>query len=138
MRVSRSTTEHVSDRKDAPKVPEAYVVLDVDYAGGAFVLVLENIGTAPAFRPRVDFSHKLIGSGGEVVISELPIWQRLGLLPPGKSIRVFLDAAALVYRRKGARRFRATVTFDDEAGNTHKRSYDHDLDAYAQMPQIEP
>lgn len=114
------------------------MVLDVDYSGGAFTLVLGNIGRAPAFHPRVEFSRKLVGSGGEVVISELPIWQRLGLLPPGKSIRVFLDAAGLVFRRKGSRRFKATVTYRDDAGHSYRHTYDHDLDAYLGMPQIEP
>lgn len=113
------------------------MILDVDYTGGAFVLVLENIGGGVALDPRVAFSRKLVGSGGEVVISELPIWQRLGLLAPRKSIRVFLDAAALVYRRKGSRKFKATVTYMDEGGRAYKQSYEHDLDAYVGMPQIE-
>lgn len=113
------------------------VILDVDYVNGAFVLVMHNIGSGPAFRPRVDFSRDLIGVGGEVVVSDLPIWQRLGLLAPDKSIRVFLDSAALVLRRKGSKRFRATVTYEDDDGKGHKHTYEHDLEAYRQMPRIE-
>ncbi len=116
---------------------EPYVVLDVDYSAGAFVLVLANIGSGPAFQPRVEFSRKLIGSGGDVVISELPIWHRLGMLPPGKSVRVFLDAAAFVFRRRRSRRIRATVTYTDDQGRSHKRVFDHDLEAYRGMPQLE-
>ena len=118
--------------------PQPYVVVDVEYVNGAFVLVMRNIGDGPAFRPRVDFSRKLVGVGGEVVVSELPIWSQLGLLAPGNNVRVFLDAAALVFRRKGSRRFRATVTYDDDSKRTHKRTYEHDLEAYLGMPQIEP
>ncbi len=117
--------------------PDPYVIVDVDYVNGAFVLVMRNIGGRPAFRPRVEFSRKLIGVGGEVIVSELPIWSRLGVLSPSKSVRVFLDSAALVFRRKGTQRFRATVTYDDDEGRAHKRSYEHDLEAYRGLPQIE-
>lgn len=118
-----------------PRAP--YVVLDVDYVNGAFVLVMHNIGSSPALKPRVEFSRDLVGVGGELVVSDLPIWQRLGLLAPDKSIRVFLDSAALVFRRKGSKRFRATVTYEDDEGNGYKHAYEHDLEAYRQMPRIE-
>ena len=117
--------------------PGPYVILDVDYVNGAFVLVMSNIGERPALRPRVEFSRRLLGVGGEVVVSALPIWSQLGLLAPDKSIRVFLDSAALVYRRKGSTRFRATVTYEDDSGRSYKRGYEHDLGAYREMPQID-
>lgn len=116
---------------------DPYVIVDVDYANGAFVLVMRNIGERPAIRPRVDFSRKLVGVGGDVIVSELPIWSQLGLLAPGKSVRVFLDSSVLVFRRKGSKRFRATVTYDDDDGRSHKRSFNHDLEAYRGLPQIE-
>ncbi len=118
-------------------VEDPYVILDVELVGGAFVLVLENIGAAPAYSPRVKFSRKLIGAGGEKVISDLAIWSRLALLRPGARVDVFLDAAPLVFRRKGSRRFRATVTYTDDAKHSFERRYDHDLDAYLDLPQIE-
>lgn len=115
-----------------------YVVLDVEIIRGAFILVLENIGDTPAYTPQVKFSRKLVGSGGELVVSDLAIWTQLGLLRPGRRIDVFLDAAALVFRRKGSRRFRASVSYKDDDGQAHQRKYDHDLDAYRTLPQIEP
>ncbi len=123
---------------DADDRPSPYVIVDVDYVNGAFVLVMRNVGERPAFQPRVGFSRKLVGVGGDVIVSELPIWSQLGLLAPGNSVRVFLDSAALVFRRKGSKRFRATVTYEDDAGLAHKRSYDHDLEAFQGLPQIEP
>ncbi len=133
----------MSDRPVKPPPTEGaamadpYVVLDVELVGGAFVLVLENIGAAPAYSPRVKFSRKLIGAGGERVISALAIWNQLALLRPGRRIDVFLDAAALVFRRKGSKRFRATVTYTDGGKHSFERRYDHDLNAYRDLPQIE-
>jgi hypothetical protein len=125
----------VDDRPEGrPSGP--YVLLDVDYADGAFVLVLENIGSTPAFEPRVSFSKKLVGAGGEVVVSELSLWQRLTMLRPGKRIVVFLDAASLVFRRMRSPRFAATVTYRDDQGVTSQRRYDHDLSAYRDLPEI--
>ncbi len=131
----------MSETADVPRHPppdqaRPEVVLDVDYTEGAFELVLVNLGAAVAFQPRVEFEGELIGAGGDVVISDLPIWKRLGLLRPGKAIRVFLDADALVYRRKTGRKIRAVVTYFDEAGRPYEQVVEHDLDAYRGMPQI--
>lgn len=124
--------------KEPAPIPEGpYVILDVDHRDGTFVLVLHNVGERPAFKPRVEFSRRLIGVGGEVVVSDLPIWGKLGMVGPGKRIEVFLDSAALALRRRGSKRFRATVTYNDDRGTTHRQTFDHDLTAYEGMPQIE-
>ena len=129
----------MNDRPDpaTPTQDKPHLILDVDFVRGAFVLVLVNLGRQPAFEPRVAFSRKLVGAGGEVIVSELPIWTTLTVLIPGKRIEVFLDAASFVFRRKGSMRFRATVTYHDEAGTPYEHRYQHDLGAYLGMPQIE-
>lgn len=122
-----------------PPDPEApYVILDLDYRDGAFLLVLHNIGERPARKPRVEFSRRLIGVGGDVVVSELPIWTKLGLLGPGKRVEVFLDSAAFALRRRGSKRIRATVSYEDDRGTAHRHTFDHDLTAYQGIPHIEP
>ena len=131
----RRKSEPTPPRGGEPAGP--YVVVDVEYVNGAFEIVMTNIGTTPAFHPRVAFSRRLVGAAGETVISDLPIWSKLGLLPPGRAIRVFVDAAPLVFQRKGSKPFRTTVSYDDDAGRSHKRTYEHDFEAYRDVPQIE-
>ncbi len=112
------------------------VLLDLDYTAGAFELVLVNCGTAPAYDVRVRFSRELTGIGGSQVISELPLWKRLSMLRPGKEIRVFLDSAPNVFRSRSNRRFSASVEWRDHDGAKHDATYQHDLDAYRDMPEI--
>jgi hypothetical protein len=45
------------------------VVLDVDYLDGVFELVLVNLGREVAHDVRVEFSHPLIGLGGQIDLS---------------------------------------------------------------------
>lgn len=112
------------------------VLLDLDHDAGAFELVLVNCGDEPALDIRVEFSRKLTGIGGSAVISELPLWSGLGMLRPGKEIRVFLDAASNVFRKRSPRKFTATVTWRDLDGNTFDETYRHDLDAFRDVPEI--
>lgn len=112
------------------------VVLDVEYVRHAFVLVLANVGQEVAFRPRVRFSEEVRGAAGAV--SDLPIWTQLGLLAPGRRVEVFLDsAAALLGSGERVTRFTATVSYADAAGREAVQGYDHDLAAYAGLPQLE-
>lgn len=115
------------------------VVLDVEHVRHSFVLVLLNIGQDVAFRPRVGFSRKLVGAGGGVLVSDLPLWSSLTLLVPGRRIEVFLDAAELVLSRgPESGRFTATISYADADGRDFKHAYDHDLSAYRELPQLEP
>lgn len=115
------------------------VVLDVEYVRHSFVLVLLNIGQDVAYRPRVRFSQRLVGAGGSAVVSDLPLWSRLTLLPPGRRIDVFLDAANLVLSRgKESTLFTAHVLYADADGREFAHAYDHDLTAYSELPQLEP
>jgi hypothetical protein len=119
----------------SPDKGGANVVLDVDYRGGAFELVLSNIGSDVAHDIRVEFSRKLVGAGGTVV-SALPLFQQLQTLRPGKEIRVFLDSASDLLRRRRTNSFGATVVWRDSASSDHKARYRHSLDAYRGLPEI--
>ncbi|MEA2003178.1 MAG: hypothetical protein U9N84_14990 [Actinomycetota bacterium] len=115
--------------------PAARIVLDVDYRDGAFELVLANIGDDVAHDIRVDFSRKLIGAD-DTVVSALPVFQQLRTLRPGKEIRVFLDAAPGLFRRRKINTFTATVVWSGGTRSKQKARYRHDLDAYRGMPEI--
>ena len=112
------------------------VVLDVDYKSGAFELVLVNLGDDVAFDVRVEFSRPLHGAGGRIPISELPLWSRLTVLLPGKEIRVFFDTAPNVFRNRHKKKFSAKVTWRGATRQRFEAKYQHDLDAYRDMPEI--
>ncbi len=114
--------------------PEAGVVLDVDYTRGVFELVLVNVGDHVAHDVSVVFSRPLMGAHRRRV-SELPIFRRLGVLRPGREIRIFLDSATDLLRRRKTNTFIVTVTWRDGRGRVQEARYRHDLDAYRGLPQ---
>lgn len=112
------------------------VVLDVDYVRQSFVLVLANIGEAIAFEPRVQFSHGLPVPQGAHPIPKLPLWHRLTMLRPGRSIEVFVNTAPAVLSGQGPTDFVAIVSYRDEGRKEFTHRYSHDLTAYRDLPQL--
>jgi hypothetical protein len=110
-------------------------VLDVDYIDGVFELVLVNLGPDVAHDVHVEFSHPLVGLGGQLDIRELNLWNRLRTLRPSKEIRVFVDSASNVFRRSKRNSFTATVSWRT-ASTKQKADYRHDLESYRGMPDI--
>lgn len=117
----------------APDIRQPLVVLDVDYSQGVFEIVLVNVGTDAARDVSVKFTRKVIGADGRVV-TDLPIFQRLRTLRPGKEIRIFVDSAVALFRRRKSNAFGSVVRWRDATGKDHKASYRHDLDAYRDLP----
>jgi hypothetical protein len=112
----------------------AHVVLDVDYSGGAFEIVLVNIGAEVAHDVAVKFSRKVLGADG-LVVTALPVFERLRTLRPDREIRVFIDTADALFRRRKTNAFSATVRWRDDAGQEHTARYRHDLDVYRSFPE---
>ena len=100
MKVSKSTKPAPQMRPPA-KAEEpssvgtrsAEVVLDVDVERDRVHLVLANCGDAVATDVQVKFSRALVGLGGSMRISDLPFFAKLGVLRPGRTVRIFWDAA---------------------------------------------
>jgi len=107
----------------------AHVVLDVEVEDARAHLVLANCGDAVATDVRVTFSRPLVGVGGRVVLSELPLFSQLGVLRPGILLRVFWDAAPALLAGRESQPFEATVTWT-EAGSARRvrrrATYRHD------------
>lgn len=112
-----------------------FVVLDVDFERSAFEIVLLNCGDRPAHDICVDFEPEIVGLVGRLDVGSLPIFAGLGVLRPGREIRIFLDSAASVWSHDSYR-FRATVSFADSAGKRQTQEYSHDLHVYRNLPQI--
>jgi hypothetical protein len=118
----------------------AEVVLDVEVEHGLVHLVLANCGDAAATSIRVEFSRRLLGLDGTLDLSELPVFKRLGVLRPGRTLRVFWDtAASLLMRDDRAAPFTAAVSWDERARHRQRADYQHDLSIYRTWPEsIDP
>jgi hypothetical protein len=147
MKGSRST--RASARKPAaaepadPSVPgvrSAEVVLDVEVERHRVHLVLANCGDAVATDVQVTFSRELLGLGGSLNISALPVFTHLGVLRPGRALRIFWDAApSLLAQRTPVGPFVATVSWSERSRPRQRADYHHDLSIYRDWPEaIEP
>jgi hypothetical protein len=119
-----------------PGARSAEVVLDVDVEKGRVHLVLANCGDAVATDIQVKFSRALVGLGGSMRVSDLPIFTKLGVLRPGRAVRIFWDAApSLLAQRGQAAPFVATVSWSERSGSQQQVDYHHDLSIYKQLPE---
>jgi len=143
MKVSKSSKPAARKRppaKSADPSPigarSAEVVLDVDVEKGRVHLVLANCGDAVATDVQVKFSRVLVGLAGSLRVSDLPIFTKLGLLRPGRAVRIFWDAASSLLAQRGqAEPFVATVSWSERSGSRHQADYHHDLSIYRQLPE---
>ncbi len=114
----------------------AEVVLDVEVESDRVHLVLANCGDAVATDVQVTFSRALVGLGGSMRISDLPIFTKLGVLRPGRTLRIFWDAApSLLSQGRQFAPFVATVSWSERARSRQQIDYHHDLSVYRQLPQ---
>lgn len=147
MKASRSTKasarKHPAAEPADPSlagVRSAEVVLDVEVECHRVHLVLANCGDAVATDVEVKFSRDLAGLGGSLKISALPVFTRLGVLRPGRALRIFWDAApALLAQRATISPFVATVSWSERSRPRQSADYHHDLSIYKDWPEaIEP
>ena len=130
-RAAADSTEPVSDSQRS-----AEIVLDVDVEKHRVHLVLTNCGDAVATDVQVKFSRALSGLGGSLDVSGLPIFKRLGVLRPGRVLRIFWDSASsLLGERAQAAPFVATVSWNERLRPRQQASYSHDLSIYKQLPE---
>jgi hypothetical protein len=119
----------------SPPSQPAEVVLDLDVEHGRVHLVLANCGKAVATEIVVEFSRALIGVDG-LDVSGLPVFKRLGVLRPGRVLRIFWDTAPALFGngdRGGA--FVATVSWDERGRPRQRIAYRHDPSIYRHWPQ---
>lgn len=109
-------------------------MLDTALEKGLVWLIVENVGDASAHRISVRFSRRLMGLGGQVEVSALPLFKDLGFLAAGKSHRIVLDRADLVLSGRRSYVFTAIVDFQDDRGRKHTSKARHNLGIYQQYP----
>ena len=124
-----------SGREQKPATTRsAEVVLDIDVERDRVHLVLANCGDAVATTIRVEFSRPLHGPDGSSSIGTLPVFAELGVLRPGRELRIFWDAAQSLLGRRDDTSFVATVSWDERERPRQRAEYRHDLSIYRQWP----
>jgi hypothetical protein len=63
-------------------------------------------------------------------MSELGACRRIEFMPPGKSIRIFVDKFSAYVARKQPLRIGASVSYLDRGGRRYDESIRHDLSIY--------
>ena len=116
----------------------AEVVLDVELdEAGAVHLVLANCGEAVATDIRVKFSRELRGIDEDTPVSGLPIFQRLGVLRPGREVRVLWQSAEVLlkaWEEDEEEPFTCTVSWAERGGRRQSGMYRHDLSVFQNLP----
>lgn len=112
------------------------VVLDLEWRDGMFIFRLIHRGTRPVSDVQVGFRRKVLGFGGAVDISALPLWTRLGYMPPGKVIEVPIDRAEGFLTRNKSSPLSVSVSYSDADAMRWVSTAKHDFSAYAGFPHI--
>jgi hypothetical protein len=118
--------------------PDPYVIVDFVFDQGGLSIAIENIGTRPAFQVRVEFSHKLVGVGGTVEVSALPLFHSLEFLPGGKKITTFFDSSESFFRSKQPRQITTRVSYKDADDAKLTQTIHHNLEIYRDIGYTTP
>jgi hypothetical protein len=111
------------------------VVLDVVFEAGLFHLELVNLGRRPALNVSCRFEKPLTGVDGAIV-TQLPLFENVSFLMPGKRIRTLLDSSAAYFARGEPTTITASVSYDDRNGRRHKTTIEHDLEIYRDLVYV--
>jgi len=135
MKVSRS-----SSRTGPASRRTAEVVLDIEVDRDRVHFVLANCGDAAATDVVVEFSRPLAGVEDGRPVTGLPVFTRLGVLRPGRSLRIFWNSAAALLGPRGAPEpFDATVMWNERERPRQHATYRHDVSIYRHWPAcVEP
>lgn len=113
----------------------AEVVLDLELQDGALVLVLANCGDAAATDVSVAFSPALRGIDGSA-LGDLPVFRGLGMLRPGREVRVLWSAPGASVKGGSADPFVATVSWNERERGAQRAAYRHDPAVWRRLPEI--
>jgi hypothetical protein len=112
------------------------VIVDFAFHCGVFHIVVENIGTAPAYRVSVKFSRKFHGLGGRQEMSGLRLFRRIEFLAPHKKIEILLDTSGAYFQRREPTRLIAIISFRDVRRRSYEQRIVHDLSIYKDVSYL--
>jgi hypothetical protein len=124
------------DARDKP-LPGGDVVLDVVFEAGFFHLELVNLGRRPALNVSCRFEKQLTGIAGTIV-TQLPLFENVPFLMPGKRIRTLLDSSAAYFARGEPTTIATTVSYEDRNGRRHQTAIEHNVEIYRDLVYVAP
>jgi len=107
------------------------------FEAGLFHLELVNLGRRPALNVSCRFEQPLSGVDGRIV-TQLPLFENVPFLMPGKRIRTLLDSSAAYFARGEPTHIAATVSYHDRSGRRHRTTIEHDLEIYRDVVYLAP
>jgi hypothetical protein len=124
------------EARDKP-FPGGDVVVDVVFEAGFFHLELVNLGRRPALNVSCRFDKLLTDMHGRIV-TQLPLFENVPFLMPGKRIRTLLDSSAAYFARGEPTTVIATVSYNDRSGRRHQTTIEHNLEIYRDLVYLAP
>jgi hypothetical protein len=122
--------------KPAPKRVNPMVFVDLVLEDGILSLHLINRANLPAYDVRVRFKSKLVGSAGQVNIAKLPIFEKLSVLAPLKTIIIPIDELGMFFKFNTPGFLRMSLSYINAKQQSVKATFDHNTEAYVGFPTI--
>ena len=107
------------------------------FAAGFFHLEVVNLGRRPALNVSCRFEKPLTGVDGAIV-SQLPLFENVSFLMPGKRIRTLLDSSAAYFARGEPATIAATVSYQERSGRHRRTKIEHNLEIYRDLVYVAP
>ena len=104
---------------------------------GLFHLELANLGRRPALNVSCRFDEPLTGMH-ERVVTQLPLFENVPFLMPGKRIRTLLDSSAAYFARGEPTTITVAVSHQDQNGRRHRTTIEHNLEIYRDLVYLAP
>ncbi len=119
--------------KNPPVPREPEIIVDIVLESDVFYLAVKNISPRPLYLVSVRFDPPLYGQLGRQNMAELPLFQKLFFMAPGKEIRTFLDTSQAYFARQAPEQMDIQIHYRDFLGEDHRAVIHHDLEIYKNL-----
>lgn len=109
------------------------VLVDFECEDGWLFVAVTNHGSTPAHDVSVWFDPPFYGVDDERAVPEQNLFSDLSFLPPGKSIRTFVDFSEAYFERGEPTAIHTEVRFRDRYGRPFGNEARHDLSIYEDL-----
>ncbi len=117
--------------------PGPEVIVDIVFEDGLFYISIWNIGAKPAYRVSTQFDKPIVGIEGKKTISELPLFECIEFLSPGREMRTFLDTSSSYFSRNEPTSISARTSYEDSRGRRYSSTVKHNLEIYREIGYVQ-
>ncbi len=112
------------DDGDVSILPE--MVIDFEVDEDSLYMVIANVGQSSAHRISVRCNKEIQDFRGRQV-TEMPLLRRLGFMPPGKKIRLFVNKFSTYAKTRQPMQMEFSITYSDRHERKQTDVVRHDL-----------